>query len=167
MPTASSAAARDANARPHPQRETPSELRASPGAPPGSATTSRRAARWPARCSRAPPSASSSSIRSSFMRCDLQQMPPSARRSFARASNNRAFDVPTGIPSVPAISSCVYPSTSCITNTGRSFSDSASMAEWSRALRSAVKPRGSDREVAASPRCCRCVLEFVSLCASR
>ena len=30
-----------------------------------------------------------------------------ARRSCARASNNRAFEVPTGIPSVPAISSCV------------------------------------------------------------
>ena len=46
------------------------------------------------------------------------------------------IDVPTGIPSVVPISSCVNPSTSCITNTGRSLTDRASMAEWSFSRRS-------------------------------
>src|SRR3989442_10202716 len=43
----------------------------------------------------------------------------SASRSLARARDSCAFDVPDSMPRVAPISSCVYPSTSCITNTVR------------------------------------------------
>src|SRR5205809_7993286 len=43
----------------------------------------------------------------------------SASRSLARARDSCAFDVPVSMPKVAPISSCVYPSTSCITNTVR------------------------------------------------
>src|SRR5256886_1130012 len=43
----------------------------------------------------------------------------SASRSLARARDSWAFDVPVSMPKVAPISSCVYPSTSCITNTVR------------------------------------------------
>src|SRR3989442_5146466 len=43
----------------------------------------------------------------------------SASRSFARARDSCAFDVPVSMPRVAPISSCVYPSTSCIRNTMR------------------------------------------------
>src|SRR5205807_4736678 len=43
----------------------------------------------------------------------------SASRSLARARDNCAFDVPVSMPRVAPISSCVYPSTSCIRNTTR------------------------------------------------
>src|SRR3989442_7356425 len=43
----------------------------------------------------------------------------SASRSLARARDSCAFDVPVSMPKAAPISSCVYPSTSCITNTMR------------------------------------------------
>src|SRR5882762_2399766 len=43
----------------------------------------------------------------------------SASRSLARARDSCAFDVPVSMPRVAPISSCVYPSTSCIKNTVR------------------------------------------------
>src|ERR1019366_8967182 len=43
----------------------------------------------------------------------------SSLRNRARARNSCAFDVPGWTPSAVPISSCVYPSTSCITNTIR------------------------------------------------
>src|SRR2546422_2485090 len=43
----------------------------------------------------------------------------SASRSLARARDSCAFDVPVSMPKVAPISSCVYPSPSCITNTVR------------------------------------------------
>src|SRR5581483_3282489 len=60
----------------------------------------------------------------------------SAVRSFALARDSCAFDVPDSMPSTTPISSCVYPSTSCITNTARYPSGSASIARAIRSFRS-------------------------------
>jgi hypothetical protein len=61
----------------------------------------------------------------------------------ARARKSCAFDVPLWIPSAAPISSCVYPSTSCITNTVRHPSGSASIASASRCVRSGSERRGA------------------------
>src|SRR4029077_14273585 len=52
----------------------------------------------------------------------------SATRSLLRAWKRWDFDVPIGMLSVPLISSWVYPSTSCITNTVLYLSARASIA---------------------------------------
>src|SRR5262245_42928234 len=59
-----------------------------------------------------------------------------ASRSRARARDNCALEVPTSTFSVAAISSCVYPSTSCITTTVRYFSGNASIAARNRDFKS-------------------------------
>src|SRR2546425_89947 len=67
----------------------------------------------------------------------------SASRSLARARDSCAFEVPVSTPSAWPISSCVYPSTSCIRNTVRYPSGKSSIARASRTLRSgsASRPR--------------------------
>src|SRR5580704_5482630 len=84
-----------------------------------------------------------------------------SRRNFARALNSCDFDPPAVMPSVLAISSCVYPSTSCRTNTARAPGASLAVAASIDALRNGRSSSGGveavDSSIPVSSACMRLV----------